>query len=146
MINNRITFSKNEYLEAAKERYADALIQDNSFAIRCYLFGVAIESILKSDATKFDGKHDLEKLLNKSNINTRLDFEQRMEIAGAVKSLRFVWNNNLRYVGDKRIDRAIASFNASHSKKANYNFQEVHKNMESLLNKTTKLLLEASEL
>jgi hypothetical protein len=116
MIDNQIEFNPNEYLLAAKERLQDAHNQEISFSFQLYSYGVAIESILKGHAAKFDGKHDLFKLLEKSTIPQKLNETSKADLAANIKMANKIWNNNLRWSSDKRLSRAINSYFMTHPK------------------------------
>jgi HEPN domain-containing protein len=123
-------FEPNDYYQASLERLQQARdyyhrdtrleLTTNHHPLAFYLCGVAVECMLRAFITlrtkEFDGRHDLEILLNESELLDQpsvpgLDQENlerlKKELGGAVGFLNRLWNNSLRYASEARIRSSL---------------------------------------
>jgi len=122
-------FTSRDYSFAMNERIDDSAKMSSSkcsVSYRLYTLGVAIECLLRNRileyTTEFDDKHDLEKLCIKSKIFHEVDEEEKEKLACAIKVANRLWDNNLRYGSQKRLNRYIGDVIArKNNKKRDYN-------------------------
>ena len=124
-------FTHTDYYTASLTRQADLKhlrTNQNSIIFSVYCAGVSIECMFRAYITKytkeFDSKHNLEKLYAKSLLANQLEVGEKEKIASAVKKANNIWNNDLRYVSEKRMKRKIAHKNVKTG------FKDVNKYIE----------------
>lgn len=107
-------FTSRDYFFAMTERINDSEIMNSSkcsLSYQIYTYGVAIECLLRFKiceyTTEFDAKHDLERLYSKSKIFLDVNEDQKEKLACAIKIANKIWDNNLRYGSQKRMNRYI---------------------------------------
>ena len=123
-------FTHTDYYSASLTRMSDLeylKTNQNSTIFSIYCAGVSIECMFRAYIAKytreFDSKHNLEKLYEKSLLANELDDKAKEKISIAVKKANKIWNNDLRYVSEKRMKRKIAHQNVK------TNFKDVNKYM-----------------
>lgn len=111
-------FTHTDYYTASLTRQYDLehlRKNQNSIIFAIYCAGVSIECMFRAYITKytkeFDAKHNLEKLYEKSLLASKLETNERIKVTIAVKKANDIWNNDLRYVSEKRMKRKIAHKN-----------------------------------
>ncbi len=138
-------FTHTDYYTASLTRMADLKhlrTNQNSIIFSTYCAGVSIECMFRAYITKytkeFDAKHNLEKLFEKSLLGSNLSENEKEKLTIAVKKANKIWNNDLRYVSEKRMKRKIAHENVK------ANFKDVNKYLEkykSDIFKSTELII-----
>lgn len=111
-------FTHTDYYSASLTRMTDLehlRTNQNSIIFSIYCAGVSIECMFRAYITKytkeFDAKHNLEKLFEKSLLANELTANEKEKLSIAVKKANKIWNNDLRYVSEKRMKRKIAHEN-----------------------------------
>ena len=142
-------FTHSDYFSASLSHYADLQhlrLDAKSVIFSVYCAGVSIECMFRAYITKytkeFDEKHDLEKLYIKSLLGSKFNIKEKEELAIAVKRVKDIWSNNLRYTSEKRMKRIIAHKNAK------VGFKDVNKYMEryySDIFNATKLIIQKGQ-
>ncbi|HKP94879.1 MAG TPA: hypothetical protein VJ385_03885 [Fibrobacteria bacterium] len=105
-----IRFRPEEYYEASHERLRAgiALHQNSEYSSSIYLFGVAIECILRAyitaDSKEFDEKHVLPRLFTSSGIENLVDDKIRQKMAAAMGNVWARWKNDFRYASRRKIE------------------------------------------
>jgi len=124
-------FTHTDYYSASLTRLADLKhlrTNKDSIIFSTYCAGVSIECMFRAYIAKytreFDEKHNLEKLFEKSLLSNELDENEKKKIINAVKKANKIWNNDLRYVSEKRMKRKIAHENIKTE------FKDVNKYLE----------------
>ncbi len=117
-------FGADDYYCCSIERMDQArhLLQSDSYSLAIYCSGLAIECMLRAfrwkDDPTFDGRHDLNDLLDASRFmtqhnqllcRTELDAERSealsMRMKAALSAIVKVWRNNLRYASEAKLRR-----------------------------------------
>ncbi len=95
-----------DYVDAAKERLAEAnlLYEKAHYALALYVAGVAVESLLRAYIFRLEPKleaaHNLEQLLNVSNLRYIVTPDESQQLYQAIVALYRRWRNDLRYTSN----------------------------------------------
>jgi len=116
--------SNNDSYSAAHSRIKDMeqlRKNEDSIVFALYCSGVAVECMLKAFSSEpFDGRHDLLKIFNQSDIGSKLSERKKEELSLHVKKISKFWRNDFRYYSEIRMKRLIAN-EMVHSKGKNIN-------------------------
>jgi len=102
-----------DYVNAARERLRNAnlLYEAAEYSFALYAAGVAVEALLRAYvfriAPKLEAAHNLELLLEASNIKNLAMPAERQRITTAIVKLYQRWRNDLRYTSNDRLRRHL---------------------------------------
>jgi HEPN domain-containing protein len=103
----------DDYVYVAQERLTDAnlLYERERYSFALYAAGVAVESVLRAHIfrreSKLETAHNLELLLNASNLRFLITRAERQQIFTAIDELYRRWRNDLRYTSKGRLQRRL---------------------------------------
>lgn len=103
----------DDYFDAARERLSEAniLYEMARYSLALYVAGVAVESLLRAYIFRLEPKlvtaHDLELLLEASNLHRLAAPAERQQIFTAIVKLYQRWKNDLRYSSNNRLRRHL---------------------------------------
>lgn len=101
----------NYYFDATYTREDDCKLlrtKNESLIFSIYCAGVAVECMLRAYIKKnkiptFDAGHDLRELTKQSEIFYSLTDKERMRFTVELSKMK-IWNNNLRYYSNKKME------------------------------------------
>jgi len=102
-----------DYFDAAKERLNEAnlLYENERYSLALYVAGVAVESLLRAYIFRLEPKleaaHDLELLLDASNLRKITTPSESQQVYTAIVKLYQRWKNDLRYTSNDRLRRRL---------------------------------------
>jgi len=102
-----------DYVNAARERLNDAelLYEKARYSFALYAAGVAVESLLRAYIVrldpKFEAAHNLELLLDASNLRYIVAPDESQQLYQAIVALYRRWRNDLRYISNNRLRRRL---------------------------------------
>jgi HEPN domain-containing protein len=102
-----------DYFVAARERLSEAnlLYEKQCYSLALYVAGVAVEALLRAYIFRLEPKleaaHNLELLLEASNVKNLATPTERQQIITAIIKLYQRWRNDLRYSSNARLRRYL---------------------------------------
>jgi HEPN domain-containing protein len=102
-----------DYFVSAQERLNDAnlLYEKARYSFALYTAGVAVESLLRAYIfrinTKLEAAHNLELLLDVSNLQSLVTPAESQQVFTAIDELYRRWRNDLRYTSNDRLRRRL---------------------------------------
>lgn len=111
-------FTQDDFFTAAKTRFQDVnhlFKKEECIIFSVYCCGVAIECMLraymKRNAVLYNPDHNLRQLYETSNMTTNFSDDDKIELipklTASISTLFKHWNNDLRYVSEKRLKRKL---------------------------------------